>query len=50
MMEFTIIQISRELKRKLKILVAERDLNSYDELIQELIKKEVKTSDKKKGK
>ena len=40
MIELTSIQISRDLKRKLKILVAKKDLKNYDELIRLLIKKE----------
>ena len=34
------IKISKELRQKLKVLVAERGVSTYDELIRELIKKE----------
>lgn len=39
-MERTTIEIGKDLRRKLKILVAKKDLNNYDELIRSLIKKE----------
>lgn len=38
--ETATINVSKELRQKLKILVAKKNMRNYDELIRELIKKE----------
>lgn len=37
------IKISKELRQKLKVLVAQRGVSTYDELIRDLIKKSEKS-------